>query len=116
MHKSKPQNFYKLSHINNKMHTKMFTLKKFKVNLLIIMCEIRIHIPLQTHHTTSTKAKTLVILDHKRNEASCTMTTTIGKVPTKFRASPHIRFSIAKKRMVRDNVDMGKHAKDVVHF
>jgi hypothetical protein len=39
------------------MYTKICTLKKFNVNLMIIMCEIKIHIPLQTQHATITKAK-----------------------------------------------------------
>jgi len=43
----------------------MCSLKKFKGNLMIIMCEMWIHIPLQTQHATSTKARILIILDHE---------------------------------------------------
>jgi hypothetical protein len=64
-HESKPQNLYKLSHTNNKMYKKMCCLKKFKGNLMIIICEMWIHIPLQTQHANSTNARTLIILDHK---------------------------------------------------
>jgi hypothetical protein len=62
---SKPKNLYRLSHTNNKICTKMWTLEKIKGNLMIIMCKMRIHTPLQTQHATSTKAKTFIILDHK---------------------------------------------------
>ncbi len=47
------------------MYTKMCSLKKFKGNLMIIMCKMWIHIPLQTQHATSTKARILIILDHE---------------------------------------------------
>jgi hypothetical protein len=79
----------------------MCSLKKFKGNLMIIMCEMWIHIPLQTQLATSTKAKTLIVLDHKGSW--CTMTTTRGKVPARFRASCHIGFS--KNRMIRNNAN-----------
>jgi hypothetical protein len=44
------------------------------------------------------------------------MTTTTGKVPARFRASPHIGFSVGKNRMIRNNADVEKRAKDTAHF
>jgi hypothetical protein len=44
------------------------------------------------------------------------MTTTTGKVPVRFRASPHIGFSIAKDRMIRNNANVEKRAQDTAHF
>jgi hypothetical protein len=44
------------------------------------------------------------------------MTTTTGKVPARFRASRHIGFPVAQNRMIRNNADVEKWAKNTAHL